>query len=137
MSCSRNAGENPSICNCLGVIAVPLEKIRRRLIDRRAELATRAAGAESDLRRESEPLSPDFSEQATQRENDDVLQGISDAARLELTRINRALTRLESGQYTVCSACGEQIETGRLEAVPYTDRCSSCARNERPARQVV
>jgi RNA polymerase-binding transcription factor DksA len=137
MSGSPNAGENRSICNCFGVIAVPLETIRRRLVERRAELATRAAGAESDLRREDEPLSPDFSEQATQRENDDVLHGISDAARVELVRINRALARLESGQYTVCSVCGEEIEHGRLEAVPYTDRCSSCARSERPARQVV
>jgi DnaK suppressor protein len=113
---------------------VPLDKIRRRLIDRRAELATRAAGAESDLRREAEPLSPDFSEQATQRENDDVLKGISDAARGELSRVNRALSRLESGQYTVCAACGGEIEQGRLEAVPYTDLCAACARADQPGR---
>ncbi|MFO1427783.1 MAG: TraR/DksA C4-type zinc finger protein [Steroidobacteraceae bacterium] len=113
---------------------MPLETIRRRLIARRDELAQRAAGAESDLRREREPLSADFSEQVTQRENDDVLKGISEAARSELSRINQALARLDSGQYTTCAACGGPIEHGRLEAVPYTDRCAPCARGERPGR---
>jgi len=88
----------------------------------------RASEAGADLRREHEPLSPDFSEQAVQRENDDVLRGLGDAARGELASINRALSRIESGSYLTCSACGADIDTRRLEAVPYTDRCAACAR---------
>jgi RNA polymerase-binding transcription factor DksA len=135
MSAPTVPAENRTVCNDSEETALALEKIRRRLLERRDELATRASGAESDLRREAEPLSPDFSEQATQRENDDVLKGISEAARTEWTRINRALARLDSGQYTVCTACGATIEQGRLEAIPYTDRCASCARDERPPRE--
>lgn len=105
-----------------------LETIRKRLLSRREELAQRAADAGADLRRENEPLSADFSEQAVQRENDDVLRGLGDAARGELASINRALARIASGDYLSCSACGADIDTRRLEAVPYADRCAACAR---------
>jgi RNA polymerase-binding transcription factor DksA len=105
-----------------------LETIRKRLLSRREELAQRAADAGADLRREHEPLSADFSEQAVQRENDDVLRGLGDAARGELASINRALARIASGDYLSCAACGADIDTRRLEAVPYADRCAACAR---------
>ncbi len=62
-----------------------------------------------------------------QRENDDVLRGLGDAARGELASINRALARIDSGSYLVCSVCGEDIDSRRLEAVPYADRCAGCA----------
>ncbi len=104
-----------------------LQTTRRRLLARRDELAVRAAEAGSDLRREHEPLSPDFSEQAVQRENDDVLRSLGDAARGELASINRALVRIEAGSYLECAACGGAIDPRRLEAVPYADRCAGCA----------
>jgi RNA polymerase-binding transcription factor DksA len=105
-----------------------LETIRKRLLSRREELARRASDAGADLRREHEPLSPDFSEQAVQRENDDVLRGLGDAARDELASINRALVRIEAGNYLTCSVCGADIDERRLDAVPYADRCAACAR---------
>lgn len=105
-----------------------LDTIRRRLLARRDELARRASEAGADLRREHEPLSADFSEQAVQRENDDVLRGLGDAARGELASINRALARIETGEYLNCAACGGRIDPRRLEAVPYADRCAACAR---------
>jgi RNA polymerase-binding transcription factor DksA len=104
-----------------------LETIRTRLLARREELAQRAAEAGADLRREHEPLSADFSEQAVQRENDDVLRGLGDAARGELAGINRALARIQAGTYLTCSHCGAPIGARRLEAVPYADRCAACA----------
>ena len=108
-----------------------IEPIRSRLLARRDELATRASLAAADLRREHEPLSADFSEQAVQRENDEVLQGISDAARSELAGIDRALRRIDSGEYFNCVRCGGTIEASRLEAVPHADRCATCAREAR------
>ena len=104
-----------------------LESFRKRLLARREELARRAAEAGADLRRENEPLSADFSEQAVQRENDDVLRGLGDAARGELASINRALARIDSSDYLTCAVCGAEINPRRLEAVPYTDRCTRCA----------
>ncbi len=87
----------------------------------------RASKASSDLRHESDPLSADFAEQVTQRESDDVLGAISESAQQELRLLQAALRRLEEGRYTTCVVCGEPIEEERLQAVPYTDRCRTCA----------
>jgi RNA polymerase-binding transcription factor DksA len=56
-----------------------------------------------------------------------VLGAIKDAAQDELVQIDRALQRLASGEYRTCARCAGQIAPGRLAAVPYTDRCGSCA----------
>lgn len=104
------------------------ETFRTRLIARRQELASRASRVAADLRRENEPLSADFSEQAVQRENDEVLQGISDAVHDELLLIDRALQRIDRGEYFDCARCGAAIGESRLEAVPYADLCADCAR---------
>ena len=105
--------------------------VRERLLRRRDELRQRASDASADLRHESDPLSADFAEQVTQRENDDVLGAISSSARVELQQVEAALRRLAQGRYTTCAVCGEDIEPERLGAVPYTDRCRACAEGGR------
>lgn len=106
---------------------VDIEAVRERLLGRREELRHRASQARADLRHESDPLSADFAEQATQRENDDVLGAISQSARSELGLLDAALRRLANGRYETCATCGEPIDEERLDAVPYTDRCCACA----------
>lgn len=101
--------------------------IRRRLLARREELATRRRRVERDLGRQNEPLVADFSDQATQVQNDEVLEAIGDSASRELEAIDAALERIASGRFGVCSECGQRIENARLEAVPYALRCSRCA----------
>jgi RNA polymerase-binding transcription factor len=108
--------------------------VRERLLKRRDELRQRANDATADLRHEADPLSADFAEQVTQRENDDVLGAISNSARLEMQQVDAALRRLESGRYGTCAVCGESIEPERLAAVPYTDRCRGCAEGSRASR---
>jgi RNA polymerase-binding transcription factor DksA len=110
---------------------VDTNAIRERLLKRRDELRQRASEATADLRHEADPLSADFAEQVTQRENDDVLGAISNSARVELQQVDAALRRLEAGRYATCAHCGEAIELERLAAVPYTDRCRSCAEGGR------
>jgi len=106
---------------------VDTEAVRNRLLKRRDELRQRATDASAEARHEADPLSADFAEQVTQRENDDVLGAISDSARIELQQVEAALRRLAAGRYGICAVCGEEIEPERLAAVPYTDRCRGCA----------
>lgn len=47
-----------------------------------------------------------------------------------LEQIEKALGRLDSGQYGTCEQCGGQIEAERLDAVPYTTLCIGCARKQ-------
>ncbi|MCH2206325.1 MAG: TraR/DksA family transcriptional regulator [Lentisphaerales bacterium] len=40
--------------------------------------------------------------------------------------INDALRRLENGTYGKCIDCGNQIQSGRLDAIPYAKLCLKC-----------
>ncbi len=49
--------------------------------------------------------------------------GLEENADHLLTEIEAALARIEDGTYGRCTACGRQISTERLEAVPYATLC--------------
>lgn len=106
--------------------------IRAQLRARRAELLGRSEAVTADLRHERDPLVADFADQATQRENEEVLRGIEDSTRGLLQQVNVALERVDRGEYFRCSRCGRDIETERLQAIPETDQCAPCARRTHP-----
>jgi DnaK suppressor protein len=108
-------------------MTVDAKVVRARLLARRAELEGRSTQVKSDMRHESDPLVADFADQATQREDDEVLARIGESAAAELALLRRALDRLDRGAYETCSRCGERIAVARLEVVPYADRCAGCA----------
>lgn len=43
-----------------------------------------------------------------------------------LTKINKALGRLEESTYGYCSDCGGEISGQRLRALPFAVRCKDC-----------
>jgi DnaK suppressor protein len=43
-----------------------------------------------------------------------------------LELINHALEKYEAGTYGICDNCGQPIEQGRLEALPYANLCLTC-----------
>ncbi len=45
----------------------------------------------------------------------------------QLTRIEAALRRIDSGDYGYCFVCGEEIDVRRLAADPTHTRCIACA----------
>lgn len=103
------------------------EVIRQQLLVRREELNGRINKLSNSARHIDEPLTPDFSEQAVERQNDEVLEALGDAGRQELAQINRALAHIEAGEYGVCDSCGATIPAARLEILPYSDLCVACA----------
>ena len=48
----------------------------------------------------------------------------------QLVRIDRALEKLGDGTYGVCDACGADIPARRLEALPESVLCVTCAAAE-------
>ncbi|MGV9653966.1 TraR/DksA family transcriptional regulator [Streptomyces sp. NPDC003554] len=50
-----------------------------------------------------------------------------DRARKHLTELDRALERLEQGDYGKCVKCGEPIPRERLEVRPASTMCVRCA----------
>ena len=100
------------------------------LYARQFELADRLARLENDARRASGPLSPDFSEQASQTANDEVVDQLREGTRRELNRIEQVLARIKDGTYGRCERCRGPIGEARLEILPDATHCVSCARAE-------
>ena len=98
-----------------------LRSRRQQLLQRRARAApgrTLSAGDSADGGggRRMERLARQLFLDRVQRE--DIL---------ELEQIAAALQRIESGQYGHCAACGAAVSEGRLQLLPHTAVCSSCA----------
>ncbi|TAK60668.1 TraR/DksA family transcriptional regulator [Methylobacter sp.] len=100
------------------------EEVRHSLIDMLEELDDRLAKITQDIK---EPLDRDFEEQATQTENDEVLDSLGNAARTEIEMVKQAIDRIDKGQYGLCQVCGEPIGKERLKAIPYSSMCIKCA----------
>lgn len=97
---------------------------RARLLESREQLRSRLTALKRDVRA---PLDSDSEEQATQLENRDVELALDDEARAELADIERALARIEEGNYGVCQDCGKDIPPARLDAYPAATSCVDCA----------
>ncbi len=103
-------------------------------IDELASSLTLARGAwsrrlraiQSDRRRQSDPISHDSEDRATQRENDETLDALDERGRAQVAAIDAALARIEAGTYGECAACHEPISHARLRAEPAATRCIGC-----------
>jgi DnaK suppressor protein len=44
-----------------------------------------------------------------------------------LSKVEESLTRIDEGTYGMCDVCGGAIPVARLDALPYTKMCVTCA----------
>lgn len=99
----------------------------KSLEHRRAELLARKAALTARMTQISDEFetheAKDWAEMATEREGDEVLADLGDAARTELRMIGAALARLDEGEYGYCVTCGEPIAEERLDLLPATPFC--------------
>lgn len=103
------------------------EEIRNTLCAMLEELDLRLARITDNLKHSDVPLEKDFAEQATQNENDEVMDYLGNSARTEIEMIKQAIARIDNGEYGNCEVCDGPISKGRLEAVPYSNMCIKCA----------
>lgn len=101
---------------------------RSALLERRGTLVQRVGRVQTDVRHQSAPLEADAEEQVVQLENDEVLDALDASGRRELEAIDAALRRLDDGSYGTCEACGDEIPSARLRALPTAATCAGCAR---------
>lgn len=100
------------------------DEVREQLTSRLAELERRHEKIESHLR---QPGNPDWTERATESENDQVLEGLGAQEREEIALVRVALDRIDRGTYGTCAGCDEPIPLERLRVLPYATSCVSCA----------
>lgn len=92
------------------------------------EMVQRVARTHKHLFEKDTAVSANFSDQAVDLANDDVVAALDEEGRRELNLIEKALLRIDKGEYGVCVSCGEHIAEQRLDALPYIPSCVSCAR---------
>ncbi|HEX6231158.1 MAG TPA: TraR/DksA C4-type zinc finger protein [Actinomycetota bacterium] len=107
-----------------------LSDLRKRLLDEQAELRdqlatieeTSFANSQSDISGEVsfDEENADAGTFTFERERD---LSIENNVRDLLSKIDRALARMDEGTYGACSRCGRPIEKARLKALPYVDLC--------------
>lgn len=100
------------------------KKVFQHLIEMEEDLSTRLDRLTANL---TASHSADSSEQAIERENDEVVEQLREDVTVELMQVQNALQRLKNGAYRECAKCGEEISSARLEALPYSTLCIKCA----------
>lgn len=110
-----------------------LLRLHARLIARRDALR-KALNGDLDGYRQFAALDVvgDNVDAAVDTANDEICSQIVEIESRELEQIERALQRIVEGVYGRCEFCGGKIAEARLNALPYTNSCIDCQReNER------
>ncbi|WP_444996683.1 TraR/DksA family transcriptional regulator [Aliikangiella sp. IMCC44359] len=102
------------------------EYLKKELEARQTELEQRIKNINIDISHTNQPLSKDWSEQATERENEEVLEALGIASQEELKQVKMALQRLKNGSYQTCKVCSKPIPFERLQLIPHTAHCTRC-----------
>lgn len=107
-----------------------LQLLRSELHEKRAILTDRVQRTSKHLYRREEPYSADFAEQVVEVENNQVVEYLDDEAKVEIAQIDKALLRMENGNYGICTSCQGEINEARLRAIPFTLLCIDCAEQQ-------
>lgn len=103
---------------------IPIQTRKAQLEARLADLTGRLTKIEAELETHR---SPDWEEMATEREADEVLEGMGLSGQQEIRMIEAALRRVAEGGYGTCVNCGNRISEARLDLLPFTPFCRDCA----------
>lgn len=107
--------------------AKELERFKNKLIEKKSELIaliqkTENYGREAD--NDSETM--DIADRATSSYTKEFMFSKSNSDRQLMQMITEALARIEEGDFGECLNCGEDVESRRLEAVPWAKLCKNC-----------
>lgn len=103
-----------------------LEHFRLLLVQRR-ESVEKDSKSEWFASSERPPDESDVASNESQAAFDSRLQ---DRASAHLKKIDKALTRIEDGEYDECESCGDYIAAARLKARPEATLCIGCKEEE-------
>lgn len=118
-----------------------LEKLQKELLRQHDETLKELKIVEASLRMTSQAelsgnnsFDEEFADSGSatfERERDlSLFENLKDV----LSRIDRALKKIETEKYGVCIRCGNNIPFERLQAIPYAELCIECKKKEESVR---
>lgn len=106
---------------------IPREELRQALLSERRRILERVARVEEDLRWLDANVEPEIEEEGQEEAMARLLARLDEHGLAEIGAIDRALSRLASGDYGHCDVCGHPIALERLRALPSATTCAPCA----------
>ena len=103
------------------------EEIRKKLLAQRRDLLRQVAQTEEELRWFETDIESEVEERGQEETMVRLLDRMDARMKAQIEAVDRALVKVESGQYGNCEGCGKAIPPSRLEALPATVMCMSCA----------
>lgn len=103
-----------------------LEAFKKRLETRQQELRRTVVKNEQDGRTADEDSAQDIADRAASSYTKEFLFSQSNNDRQLLQMVEAALSRIREGTFGECVSCGKEINSKRLEAVPWTRHCIEC-----------
>jgi DnaK suppressor protein len=116
--------ETPAMHRTASRPHITSRSIRGLLLARRSELLGHLGEVRLDTQTEREPVGEEDLAQLSHEEFISVSRNQMDYQALR--QVERALERLETGEFGSCEACGEPIGEKRLRAVPWACLCVRC-----------
>lgn len=113
------------------------EDYRQRLLEEREGLKQRIdnieEGLDQAMQESLHELSmydnhpADIGDELFERSKDFALR---ENAQIQVNKVNRALEKIDSGNYGSCDKCGKEIPEERLDAIPSAVLCMDCKKQE-------
>ncbi len=108
-----------------------LTDLRKQLLTEREELSRQAAGIEessfgnpqSELSGDLSSFDEEYADAATETFEREKDLSITNNIRDLTDQIDRAIERIDEGNYGLCERCGRPIEKARIKALPYATLC--------------
>jgi len=100
-----------------------IQHFKKRLLDKERELLSDIARFESEARESGNAEVGDPLDKATISEGKSTSFEESNLEWQTLLQVRDALQRIQGGTYGRCIDCGRQIDSARLDAIPWTPYC--------------
>lgn len=103
-----------------------LKKFKTLLEDRKQEILAQAESSkEKGMTFDPDDL-PDEVDLASSEADQSMNLRLRDRERVLLRKVEKALSKIDEGEYGICENCGEEIGVKRMTARPVTDLCIRC-----------
>lgn len=103
-----------------------LDTFKKRLEERQQSLRKTVSRTEEDGRIADQDSAQDIADRAASSYTKEFLFSQSNNDRQLLQMVESALQRIREGSFGECVNCGNEINSKRLEAVPWTRFCIAC-----------
>ncbi|MCP4899340.1 MAG: TraR/DksA family transcriptional regulator [bacterium] len=106
--------------------ATELKRYRKALVEKRGELLDRVHAVRTSEAQNREKEAPDLGDRALSTVTRELQYQLTSGERDMLRLIEAAIKRADEGDFGVCVACSKNVQTGRLQAVPWARHCIDC-----------